>query len=99
MILSKIINEKRKEIEKAREAIPEQRIKELAGKVYTKSAFKKNICRLHHINLIAELKKASPQKGIIRGNFNPLKIALTYQANGASALSVLTDERFFSGSP
>ena len=47
--------------------------------------------------MIAELKKASPYKGIIRGDFNPLKIALTYQANGASALSVLTDERFFEG--
>ena len=97
MILSKIINEKRKELEKARTAIPEQKMKEMAQKIYAKSAFKRNIARPHHINLIAELKKASPQKGIIRGDFDPLKIALTYQANGASALSVLTDERFFEG--
>jgi indole-3-glycerol phosphate synthase len=97
MILSKIISEKRKEVEKARTLMPEQRLKELAEKMYTKSSFKRNIARLHHINLIAELKKASPHRGIIRGDFNPLKIALTYQANGASALSVLTDERFFEG--
>ena len=97
MILSKIINEKRKEIEQARIKMPENQLKELAGKIYIKSSFKRNISRPHHINLIAELKKASPSKGIIRGDFNPVKIALTYQANGASALSVLTDERFFEG--
>ena len=97
MILSKIISEKRKEVEKARSLMPEQKLKELAQKIYIKSAFKRNIARPHHINLIAELKKASPYRGIIRGDFNPLKIALTYQANGASALSVLTDERFFEG--
>lgn len=97
MILSKIINEKRKEIEQARIKMPENQLKELAGKIYIKSSFKRNIARPHHINLIAELKKASPSKGIIRGDFNPVKIALTYQANGASALSVLTDERFFEG--
>lgn len=98
MILSKIINEKRKEVEAARIKLPDQKLKELAGKTYIKSSFKRNIARPHHMNLIAELKKASPQRGIIRGDFNPVKIALTYQANGASALSVLTDERFFAGS-
>ena len=98
MILSKIINEKRKEIEKAREAMPEDKLKAAAKKIYIKSPFKKAISRPHHINLIAELKKASPTKGIIRGNFNPLQIALTCQAQGASALSVLTDERFIDDS-
>ena len=97
MILSKIINEKRKEVDAARAKMPEANLKELARKIYVKSAFKRNIGRPHHIDLIAELKKASPSKGIIRGDFNPLKIALTYQANGASAISVLTDERFFEG--
>ncbi|MBL7158549.1 MAG: indole-3-glycerol phosphate synthase TrpC [Candidatus Omnitrophica bacterium] len=98
MILSKIINAKRKEIDVARSKMPEAKLKELAGKIYAKSSFKRNIGRPHHVDLIAELKKASPSQGIIRGDFNPLKIALTYQANGASALSVLTDERFFEGS-
>ena len=98
MILSKIINKKREEVEQSRIDMPEVRLKELVGRIYVKSSFKRNISRPHHISLIAELKKASPQKGIIRGDFNPIKIALTYQANGASALSVLTDERFFAGS-
>ena len=97
MILSKIINEKRNEVERLRSRMPLEKLKELADKIYLKSSFKRNISRAHHMNLIAELKKAYPSRGIIRGDFNPLKIALTYQANGAGAISVLTDERFFDG--
>lgn len=97
MILSRIIEEKRRVVEEAKRLrSQEELIKEIRN-ISARSAFKKNISRPHHVNLIAEIKKASPSRGIIRGDFNPAKIAVTYQANGASAISVLTDERFFEG--
>ena len=97
MILSRIIEDKRRVVEEAKRAKPQEELVKEIRNLSVKSQFKKNISRPHHINLIAEIKKASPSKGILRGDFNAVKIAITYQANGASAISVLTDERFFEG--
>ncbi len=99
MILSRIIEEKKEEIKRSQKKISYNELKEKAMALCVKSQFKKNISRKGHINLIAEIKKSSPSKGIIRQNFDPVKIALTYQAAGACAISVLTDERFFDGKP
>ena len=97
MMISRIIEEKRRVIEEAKRLKPREELIKDISSISVNSSFKKNISRPHHVNLIAEIKKASPSKGILRGDFNPVKIAMTYQAHGASAISVLTDERFFEG--
>ncbi|MBD3378900.1 MAG: indole-3-glycerol phosphate synthase TrpC [Candidatus Omnitrophica bacterium] len=99
MFLTRIIEHKKKEIEKQKAAVPLSDIKKKAEEKCIRSTFKKNIGRKGHINLIAEIKKSSPSRGVIREDFDPLQIGLAYQASGASAISVLTDERFFDGRP
>lgn len=100
MILTKIIEKKRKEIERSKSKISQ---KELITRIANlKSSrrhnfFKNSISKPHKINLIAEVKKASPSAGVIREDFDPVKIASIYEANGASAISILTDEEFFKG--
>jgi len=60
--------------------------------------FMKALVQSETIAVIAEVKKASPSKGIIAPNFNPTTIAASYEKGGAEAVSVLTDENFFQGS-
>lgn len=98
-ILEKIVWHKDKEVDKMREAVPLGELRKQLSDVPVPLNF---LEALHHGKtapaLIAEVKKASPSKGVFREQFNPVEIAQAYEAAGASCLSVLTDMAFFQGS-
>src|SRR6202166_4594444 len=73
---------------------------ERAAATHTPRGFRNQLRRVAQdgIAIIAELKKASPSKGLIRADFRPSELALELEGAGAAALSVLTDEEFFQGS-
>ncbi len=98
MILTDIIQEKRTQIEASKKRVSLEYLKHrLLRKNIQRRNFKAAISQPHNINVIAEIKKASPTRGVIREDFNPQRIAAEYQINGAAAISVLTDEKFFQG--
>lgn len=97
MMLAKIIEHKRQEVALAKEVRPLEALKERAATISARRNFRAALAKPHQINLIAEIKQASPSAGTIRAEVDPVQIAQIYQAAGAQALSVLTDERFFSG--
>lgn len=97
MILDKIIKHKIIEVNRQKETISLNEIKQNLNANHSLRRFKEAISVPNRINLIAEIKKASPSRGIIRKDFDPASIAMAYEANGASAVSVLTDKEFFQG--
>jgi len=94
-ILDKIIDNKRLEVERKKKVLPLETI-ENARFSETRN-FKASIEK-REISIIAEIKRISPSSGIIRKDFDLIKIAKEYESNGASAISVLTDGKFFGGS-
>lgn len=102
MILDQIIDRKKEELAADQSQEP---LVELKSKIadlpptrnFTDALIGKNDKGKSSIALIAEIKKKSPSKGIIRDNFDPIKIAQIYTDNGASAISILTDNHFFGG--
>jgi len=101
MILNEILLQKRKDLEELKQRMPLarlQRIIETAERPRPRS-FRNALLSTKHLNIIAELKKASPSEGVLRENFQPLRIATLYEFAGACAISVLTEPHFFKGRP
>src|SRR6476620_11061676 len=99
-ILDEIVDYKRQFVEHAKRQVP---IAELKSRMLDMPAPPLFAPAIHRgddedVNVIAEVKKKSPSKGIIREDFDPIRIAIDYAEHGASAISVLTDDEFFAGS-
>ncbi len=98
-ILEEIIWHKEVEVEKLRERLPLDLLKKHIQSIPPPQNFLTALTASPHpVALIAEVKKASPSKGILRPDFDPVAIAQAYETAGASCLSVLTDRKFFQGS-
>ncbi len=96
-ILEEINQVKKEEVKKMRQEFTFSRFTDSEYFYKKRLEFGKAISNSSKVSIIAEVKKASPSKGIIREDFNHLKIAETYMGNGADAISVLTDVNFFKG--
>lgn len=98
MILDRIVAHKQGEVAAKKKLVsPEELKKQACHTGQRQRSFKKALSQ-DGVSLIAEVKKASPSRGVLRPEFDPLQIAACYAKNGASAISVLTDVRFFQGS-
>jgi indole-3-glycerol phosphate synthase len=103
MFLETIVKNKRAELVHLKREQPLDRLKERITEFPPLRDFKGALMtpptagETTTIRIIAEVKKASPSKGIIREDFNPVELACTFEENGAVALSVLTDKKYFQG--
>ena len=98
-ILDKIVADKREEVRQRKSQTSLEQLQERIAALprcrnFFTAVTKRN---LRGINVIAEVKKASPSAGLIRPDFDPVEIARTYEKCGADAISVLTDEKYFQG--
>src|SRR4051812_21170823 len=97
-ILDKIVASKLREVEEARNRVPEAELERRLADAPPLRDFQAALTVPGEIRFITEVKKASPSAGIIRADFDPVAIAKTYEAHGAACISVLTDAFFFQGS-
>jgi indole-3-glycerol phosphate synthase len=96
-ILDEIVAAKRGEVARRRQRIPEWELERRIGGLPPPRDFRGTLAAGPGVRVIAEVKRASPSAGVIRGDFDPVAIARAYADNGAACVSVLTDEPYFQG--
>jgi len=95
-VLSRIIESRRAEVSRRKRIMPETVLRIAAGKADAPRDFAGALAR-DTVNVIAEIKKASPSAGVLRRDFEPAALARAFEGAGAAALSVLTEEENFQG--
>lgn len=96
-ILDKIVASKRREIDEARARVPAAELERRLPQAPPVRDFRAALDQPGSVQVLAEVKKASPSAGVLRADFDPVRIARTYAEHGAAAISVLTDMPFFQG--
>ncbi len=99
MFLDRILTQTRIDLEQRKREIPIEDVKRLAAAQPAPRNLRQALSTGSTVGLIAEVKRASPSKGLLAPDLDPVALARTYEANGASAISVLTEPHFFLGSP
>ena len=98
-ILDTIVADKREEVQRRRLAVPQSALEARCRPLGAAHDFAEALrARPGTVRLIAEVKKASPSRGVLRASLDPIGLATRYAEHGAHALSVLTDEKYFQGS-
>ena len=95
--LQEIINYKKEEVSYRKNQVTDFELNSMIDEQEKPRQFIQSLDKSDKMNLIAEIKKASPSKGLIRNDFDPVYLAKCYKNGNASCLSVLTDEKYFQG--
>ena len=98
MILDDIAVYRKQQLEREKNAVPFDEMKKAAEKISAPCKDFAGALKAEGVSVIAEVKKASPSKGVIQPNFDPVATALQYEKAGARAVSCLTEEHYFQGS-
>src|SRR5262245_45193870 len=96
-ILTRIVEAKQKRLQASRMRVPEPIVKRMAETAKPVPSFKDALKTSQRVRIVAEVKKASPSKGVLKADLDPAKQAATYASAGACAVSVVTEEDFFQG--
>lgn len=98
MVLDDIVFYRRQQLEREKSAAPSEDVKKAAENIQTPCKGFKRTLSASGLSVIAEVKKASPSKGVIQPDFRPVEAAAAYEKAGAAAISCLTEEHYFMGS-